>query len=181
MKFAEAESRCVYERAGRILSNSGYFAKRPKVNPEAKPALQELKKRFPSVRIGLISNAARSAETYRRLLQSYGIAKYFDSLTISCEVGFLKPRREIFEAALRSLSVKPIEALHVGDSFRMDVVGAASMGMNAALYTGLWHRYALHHRIKKERIPRDFRTKRPATLKEISNLQEVAKLVKEFD
>ena len=162
IKIAEAESRQAYERAGRILSNSGYSARQPNLNPEAKAALRGLKKRFPRVRVGLVSNAARSSDAYETLLRRYGIATYFDSLTISSEVGFLKPRKEIFDAALRSLSVKPTEALHVGDSFSMDVVGATSVGMNAALYTGLWHRYAPHHGLKEERIPKDFRPTPPA-------------------
>jgi putative hydrolase of the HAD superfamily len=177
MKFAESEADKVYEKAGRILSDSGYPAKYPLLNPEAKPTLKELKARFPGLKIGLISNAGRSVGAYARMLESFGIARYFDSLTISCEVGFLKPRREIFEASLAALDVEPGEVIHVGDSFKADIVGATSMGMNAALYTGLWHRYQKHHRSFAEHIPADFKVRKGVVVKEISKLGEVVGMV----
>lgn len=177
LKLPEDEAPSVYEQAGRILSRSGYFSKYPHFNPEAKPTLESLKKMNPGLKVGLISNAARSKVTYHRMLQSFGIAKYFDTMTISCEVGFLKPRREIFEVTLDALSVEPAETLHIGDSFRADVVGATSIGMNAALYTGLWHRYAKHHHTVVERIPKGFRPGRPVVVKEISSLLQVPELV----
>ncbi len=170
----------IYERAGEILSNSGYRTRFPNVNPEAKPTLRALKEENPEVKIGLVSNAARSAATYRRILRSYGISEYFDSLTISCEVGFLKPRKEIFDAALHSLRVKPQDALHVGDLFRADIVGAASLGMNAALYTGLWHKYA-HYMIPGEHIPNDFKPPSSSTIiTEISSLKDTVELARKL-
>jgi HAD superfamily hydrolase (TIGR01549 family) len=181
MRFAESESDLIYERAGRILSNSGYHSKYPHLNPEAKPTLEALKNRFPGLKIGLISNAGRSVGTYSRMLGSFGIAGYFDSLTISCEVGFLKPRREIFDAALAALAVEPGEVIHVGDSFKADIVGATSMGMNAALYTGLWHRYQKHHHSFAQHIPAGFRAKEPIVMvKEISKLGEVVEMVRKL-
>jgi 2-haloacid dehalogenase/putative hydrolase of the HAD superfamily len=41
-----------------------------------------------------------------------------------------KPRKEIFELALRMMGVHPHEALHIGDSINSDVNGARSMGIN---------------------------------------------------
>jgi HAD superfamily hydrolase (TIGR01549 family) len=146
----------VYERAGVILSNSGYMKKFPHLNPEAKPTLKALKAKFPDLKIELISNAARSTKTYTRTLTGLGIAQYFDAFTISCEIGFLKPRKEIFEHALEQIDVAPGEALHVGDLFRADVVGATSCGMNACLYTGLWKKYSEYW---KEKTAREKATK----------------------
>jgi HAD superfamily hydrolase (TIGR01509 family) len=177
IKFAESEADEIYEKAGRILSDSGYPAKYPLLNPEAKPTMKELKARFPDLRIGLISNAGRSVGAYARMLESFGIARYFDSLIISCEVGFLKPRKEIFEASLAALDVEPGEVIHVGDSFKADIVGATSMGMNAALYTGLWHRYQKHHHSFAQHIPADFKARKGVVVKEISKLGEVVEMV----
>ena len=56
------------------------------------------------------------------MLHSFDIATHFDALVISSEVGYLKPRKEIFEVALSSLSVRPGDVLHVGDNFRADIV-----------------------------------------------------------
>jgi putative hydrolase of the HAD superfamily len=178
IKFAASEADLIYERAGRVISDAGYHSKYPLLNPEARPALKELKSRFPGLKIGLISNAGRSAATYSRMLRSLGVAEYFDNLTISCEVGFLKPRREIFEAALGSLAVKPTEVVHVGDSFKADIVGATSMGMNAALYTGLWHRYRERHKTIGEHIPPDFKAKGSIIVKEIRRLGDVVEMVR---
>lgn len=188
IKFSHSETELVYTEAGEILSNSGYYRKYPNVNPEAEKALRALKDADPNLKIGLISNAARSSKTYRRMLGSLGIGKYFDNLTISSEVGFLKPRKEIFESAVRNLSVAPSETLHVGDLFKADVVGATSVGMNAALYTGLWHKYSEVENVRSrnkmpdwagERIPSDFEVDhhRGVFVKEISRLNEVVDLV----
>ena len=176
VKFSESEKDLIYRQAGRILSNSGYYSKYPHLNPEARPALKALRSRFPDIKIGLVSNAARSEKTYRRMLEALGVARYFDAFTISCEVGFLKPRREIFEAALKRLSAKPSETIHVGDLFRADVVGAVDAGINAALYTGLWHRYAPYMEAG-EHIPRNFNSRKGLIVKEVSKLGEIVDLV----
>ena len=178
IEIAEGESENVYVRAGRILSDSGYRSWHPHLNPEAEPTLKDLRQSFPDLKIGLISNAPRSSKTYERMLHSFDIATHFDALVISSEVGYLKPRKEIFEVALSSLSVRPGDVLHVGDNFRADIVGAVSVGMNAALYTGLWHRYA-HHAIVGEHIPEGFKTVPPLVLKEISDLRQAVGLVRE--
>ena len=161
----------IYSRAGKILSNAGYYARFPNLNPEAKPTFKLLKEEIPDLKIALVSNAARSTQTYRRMLANFGLAEYFDEFVISCEVGFLKPRREIFERALSLLKVKPRESMHVGDLFRADVIGAVSAGMNACLYTGLWHRYAQYMN-PGEHLPDGFKAHTIVT--EIEKLQESA-------
>ena len=176
IKFSSAESTEVDKQAGKIMSDSGYHAKYPNLNPEAEPVLKELK--GSGLKIGLISNAARSANTYGRMMRSFGISQYFDTLTISCEVGYLKPRREIFSAALHSLDVRPREALHVGDLFKADIVGATSYGMNAALYTGLWHKYAQYMN-PGEHVPKNFETKKPLVVDEISSLRKIPQVIEE--
>ncbi|MGH2638570.1 MAG: HAD family hydrolase, partial [Rhabdochlamydiaceae bacterium] len=180
IKFEGEEAQQLYKEAGRTLSNSGYYSRYPNLNPEVKPALKELRESFPKLKIGLISNAARSTKTYWRMFRFFGIADYFDSLTISSEVGFLKPRKEIFKRSLESLNVKPRQALHVGDLFKADIVGATSSGMNAALYSGLWHKYAKYMN-PGERIPEDFKLgDKRLLVKEISNLGETIDLVRQL-
>jgi putative hydrolase of the HAD superfamily len=180
VKFDRSEAERVYDEAGRTLSNSGYYSRYPNLNPQAKPTLIALKKEFPNLKIGLISNAARSSVTYRRMFRHFGISSYFNHLTISCEVGYLKPRREIFESALRSLDVSPDETLHVGDLYEADVAGAASVGINSLLYTGLWNRYA-EYMNPGMRIPNGFRPKNGAFAEEISNLEQTVQIAKSFN
>jgi HAD superfamily hydrolase (TIGR01509 family) len=177
IKFSKEEARDLEFQAGRILSDAGYFRRYPHLNPEAGPVLRELKKR--GLKVGLISNAARSSRTYSRMLNSYGIRKYFDSLTISCEVGYLKPAHEIFHQSIENLSVQPHEVIHVGDLFRADVVGAVSFGMHAAHYTGLWHKYAQYMN-PGEHIPSDFKIPEHRVVREIDSLKQIPKLVEEI-
>lgn len=179
IKLPRSEESEIYERAGEILSDAGYYKKYPHLNPEAKRTFKLLKENFPGIKIGLISNAARSSTTYKRMLRSFGIARYFDNLTISCEVGFLKPRKEIFERSLKALSLEPHEALHIGDLFKADVVGATSIGMHSALYTGLWHKYAQYMN-PGEHIPKDFEPRTKVLVSEISKLQDSVDLVRKI-
>lgn len=177
IKFPSSEARDLELQAGRILSDAGYFRRYPHLNPEAKPVLRVLKEQ--GLKIGLISNAARSSRTYSRMLNSYGIGKYFDTLTISCEVGYLKPAREIFHCSMKELSVQPHEAIHVGDLFKADVVGAVSFGMHAAHYTGLWHKYAQYMN-PGEHIPSDFKIPEHRVVCEIESLRQVPELVEKI-
>lgn len=41
-----------------------------------------------------------------------------------------KPRRELFEYALRSVGVEPRQVIHIGDSLESDVIGARGVGIS---------------------------------------------------
>lgn len=177
VKFPGSDTKELELEAGRILSDAGYYRRYPHFNREAGPVLRQLSQR--RIKIGLISNAARSSRTYRRMLNSFGVGKYFDSLTISCEVGYLKPARQIFRDSLEKLSVEPHEALHVGDLFKADVMGAVSYGMNAAHYTGLWHKYAQYMN-PGEHMPEGFKIPERRVVREITSLRQVISIVDEI-
>ncbi|MCG3149239.1 MAG: Phosphoglycolate phosphatase [Verrucomicrobiae bacterium] len=83
--------------------------------------------------VGVISNWD---DRLRPLLKNLGLDRYFDSVTISCEVGAEKPDARVFQAALRVAGVTAAEALHVGDSEVDDVLGAQAVGMTARLVVG---------------------------------------------
>ncbi len=85
-------------------------------------------------RIGLCSNFSHS-QTALSILEDAGLARHLGAVVISDAHGLRKPRREIFEAVLAPLGVAPEQALHVGDSLRADVVGAAGLGMKTAWIT----------------------------------------------
>ncbi len=99
-----------------------------KVYDDALPILKTLKKR--GLVLGLISNVAQDMEdTYTKL----GLQPYLNFKVTSAEVGYDKPRPEIFLAALKKAAVKPEEALYVGDQYQIDVVGARDIGIKALL------------------------------------------------
>jgi HAD superfamily hydrolase (TIGR01509 family) len=89
--------------------------------------LLRLRKRF---RLGVISN---SDGTVRQVFEELGLSDCFDSFIDSGLVGYEKPDRRIFLAALESLGCSPEEALYVGDVYSIDYVGATRVGMNAVL------------------------------------------------
>jgi len=109
----------------------GVFRDQVRVPGHHAPLLAELA----SLRaIGLCSNFSHS-QTAVSILEDADLARHLDAVVISDAVGLRKPRREIFEVVLARLGVAPEQALHVGDSLRADVVGAAGLGMQTAWIT----------------------------------------------
>jgi HAD superfamily hydrolase (TIGR01549 family) len=99
-----------------------------KVYDDTLSTLKTLKKR--GLTLGLISNVAQDMETtYTKL----GLQPYLNFKVTSAEVGYDKPRPEIFLVALKKAAVKPGEALYVGDQYQIDVVGARGVGIKALL------------------------------------------------
>ena len=83
------------------------------------------------VRVGIISNSeGRLAE----LLVEIGIADAFAVIVDSGRFGIDKPDRRIFDHALVALDAVGARALHIGDSWAADVVGARGAGWDAIWY-----------------------------------------------
>jgi putative hydrolase of the HAD superfamily len=97
-------------------------------DPEALPTFRALHQQ--GLTIGVISNFD---DRLYRIFEGLGLRRWFDSITISSEVGFAKPSAKLFEAALERHRLIPAEALHVGDSEHLDLAGALSAGMTAVL------------------------------------------------
>ena len=95
---------------------------------DTKPVLKALKKR--DFKIGMVSNAT---ELLRRVLDSLGLAEYFEFLIISDEVGVRKPSPKIFQLAIKAAGTSPNRAVYVGDKLTVDVLGAKRAGLNAVL------------------------------------------------
>jgi len=80
--------------------------------------------------LGLITNATKDMSlAYRKL----GLEPYLDFVVSSEEVGANKPAPAIFLAAVEKAGVKASEAVHVGDQYELDVVGARGVGINPVL------------------------------------------------
>ena len=90
------------------------------------PTLEGLAAR--GIRLAVISNWD---ERLRLLLQRLKLARHFEVLTVSREVGAAKPARAIFRHAARSLGLPPSAILHVGDDWEADVRGARAAGFAA--------------------------------------------------
>jgi putative hydrolase of the HAD superfamily len=99
------------------------------IYPDAADTLRQIKQK--GIKIGLLSNVGkRMAASRRPSLQQHDILQHFDVIILSVEVGVWKPDKEIFNIALREIgTTNPAEAMHVGDSFRADVMGARNAGL----------------------------------------------------
>lgn len=92
------------------------------------PTLQQLRKS--NLKLGVLSNWDSSLH---KVIDNLELREYFDFIIPSLEIGIEKPNKGIFREALHRAKVSPNEALHIGDSFEDDYLGAKSAGWNARL------------------------------------------------
>jgi putative hydrolase of the HAD superfamily len=81
-------------------------------------------------RLVVVSN---SDGTVRDVLGRLGLARHFVAILDSAEEGVEKPDPRLFRLALERARAVPEEAVHVGDLYHVDVVGARSAGIRAIL------------------------------------------------
>jgi putative hydrolase of the HAD superfamily len=113
---------------------SPLFEVAPYLNPDAGKVLHWLKAR--NKLVGLICNTGLTPGFgLRRFLAREGLAKYFDLMLFSDEVGIRKPNPEMFQIATQRLRVKPYEIVHVGDNLKSDVWGAKNAGLKAIYFS----------------------------------------------
>ncbi len=90
--------------------------------------LSALKKR--KLVLGLLTNLARDMTP---ICQKLGLEPYLDFVVTSEEVGVDKPDPLIFLTALERAGVSASEAVHVGDQYKSDVIGARGVGITPVL------------------------------------------------
>ena len=105
------------------------FTSNASLNKDLLSLIYKLKTKY---KIALISNA--SSSNLRDILASAGIDKLFDYLTISSEIGYVKPSPEIFDHTLEELGIEANEAVFVDDN-QSFVQTAESIGMKGIAYT----------------------------------------------
>jgi putative hydrolase of the HAD superfamily len=90
------------------------------------------------LKLGVCSNFTHAPAAVR-VLEEAGLAPHLDAVVVSEEIGVRKPRKEIFDEALRRLGVSASDAVHVGDNLTADVAGAAAVGMQTIWLTRCVH------------------------------------------
>ncbi|MEE9443492.1 MAG: HAD family hydrolase [candidate division Zixibacteria bacterium] len=93
--------------------------------------LHGLKER--SLPMGIISNTIFPGEEHDVDLINYEIMPYFDFRVYSCDVGWRKPRPEIYREGLKLIDLPPENTVYVGDRYIEDVRGPQELGMNGVL------------------------------------------------
>lgn len=92
------------------------------------PTLKALRKH--EFTLGLLTNLDRDMTP---LCRELGLEPYIDFVVTSGEVDSDKPHAPIFLTALERAGVKAAEAIHIGDQYKVDVVGARGVGITPLL------------------------------------------------
>lgn len=93
-----------------------------RVYDDVLPALYDLARDH---RLLVLSNFDRRLHS---ILGGHDLARFFDRLILSSEVGASKPHPRMFQAALAAAGCAPEECLHVGDDLKCDQAGAELAG-----------------------------------------------------
>ena len=81
--------------------------------------------------LAVVSNFDYSP-TALAILEAAGVRDVFAAIVVSDQVGWRKPRPDIFHHALEATGAEPARTLFVGDKAELDVAGAHRVGMDAA-------------------------------------------------
>lgn len=118
------------ELADRLSEDYVYWSPRiVRLVPGTMELLDYLK---PKYHLHLITNGFQ--EVQHTKLNGSGMAPYFETLTVSEEVGVKKPNPEIFQYALQKAGAQAGESLMIGDEMAVDIDGARAVGMDTLLF-----------------------------------------------
>jgi len=92
------------------------------------PALKTLKNQ--DLTLGLLTNVVSDMKP---VCTELGLDPYLNFIVTSGEAGADKPQPEIFLTALEQAGVEASEAVHVGDQYKIDIVGAMGVGIKPIL------------------------------------------------
>ena len=98
------------------------------------PGARELASAIRDAGVAFVVVTNNLIEEQRLKLEHCGPAPVVDHLVTSEEVGFAKPHRGIFDAALRRAGASADEAVMLGDSWEVDVLGARAAGIRAVWF-----------------------------------------------
>jgi glucose-1-phosphatase len=90
--------------------------------------VDQIRRLRPRYRTGIISNATTDMRPF--IERELRLVDAFDHVTISAEVGWMKPDHRIYQHALQAMEVAPDSAVFV-DDFIENVVAARAIGMQA--------------------------------------------------
>jgi putative hydrolase of the HAD superfamily len=133
----------IFEGSGETLSDSLLDAMSQRflepilatgrANPDAIPVLRRIKAL--GLKCAIVSNTpwGSPAAAWRDELRRWGLLELVDDAVFCVDVGWRKPRPQIFEHTLTRLGVTAKRALFVGDDLRWDIEGASSVGITPVL------------------------------------------------
>ncbi len=93
---------------------------------DSEEMIKQLKDKY---KIAIVSNG--DSRQQRQKIEKVGLNKWFLNIIISEEVGYEKPKKEIFEIACKVVNELPQNCVMIGDKFKVDVEGSINAGLNA--------------------------------------------------
>lgn len=96
----------------------------------SRSVLTELRKEY---RIGLVTNFYGNMSV---VLDEFGLASLFDTVTESAVVGVRKPDPQIFRLAVKALDVEGENVVVIGDSYSKDILPAHEIGCHTIWLKG---------------------------------------------
>lgn len=97
--------------------------------PNTIETLEYLQKKY---QLHIITNGFNEVQFVK--IKNCGLESFFASVVTSEKAGFQKPRREIFDYALKSVHAKKKESLMVGDDYEIDIAGARNAGIDQVYF-----------------------------------------------
>lgn len=96
-------------------------------------SIELVKSLYNNYQLIIITNGLKDVQDNR--IRNSTIAKYFQSIVVSEEVGVSKPDSKIFEHALRNINyTNKSKILMVGDSLTSDIQGGINFGIDTCWY-----------------------------------------------
>jgi len=113
---------------GGAIVNATYLEEMPlqtKLVEGARKVLDYLHGRYD---VAIITNGFKEVQ-YEKILKSE-LSKYFRKIFVSEEIGAQKPKKQIFEYAIKSMNAPKNSSLMIGDSWEADIIGAMNFGID---------------------------------------------------
>ncbi len=111
-------------RAQEVFDDASSYA----LYPDVRPVLKTLRER--GLTLGVISDWGIGLAL---ILRHLDLVHYFDFAVISASLRMAKPNPGLFETALRRADAIPDYAVHIGDSYVLDVLGARAASITPVL------------------------------------------------
>jgi len=142
LKYDEAAIQYLYQ--ARIKEKSVPFQN---IRADVLELLTSLKSNH--IKLGLISNCTEEEISG---WDDSELSRFFDTTFFSYQAGLAKPDIRIYQMACDHLSVKPEEAIFIGDGGSNELEGADLTGLN--VFHAIWFKAHIQSRFKKMDHPR---------------------------
>lgn len=82
--------------------------------------------------LSIITNGFSEVQVQK--LENSGISRFFSKMFISENIKTPKPKKEIFETAVKSTNAKKSKSIMIGDEWETDILGAYNYGIDSIYY-----------------------------------------------